>query len=103
VFEEKTIGTITIMLNLAIAVDIDRNNNSIIETNSGDTFVAPDWPQDCESQVVSYQKGSHTCRVVHLESFSEDVGQALTFIERAGLFAGKKPDWFVRLHELAGT
>lgn len=91
------------MLNLAIAVDVDRDNNSIIETNSGDTLVAPDWPQDCESQVVSYRKGSRTCRVVHLESMAEDVGQALTLIERSGLFSGKKPDWFVRLHELAAT
>jgi hypothetical protein len=89
------------MLNLAIAVDINRDNNSIIETNSGDTLVAPDWPQDCESQVVSYQKGSRTCRVVRLETLSQDIGQALALIERAGWVAGKKTDWFVRLQELA--
>lgn len=91
------------MLNLAIAVDVDRDNNSIIETNSGDTLVAPNWPQDCESQVVSYRKGSRTCRIVHLETLSKDIGQALTLIERAGFVAGKKTDWFVRLQELAVT
>ena len=77
------------MLNLAIAVDIDQDNNSIIETNSGDTLVAPNWPQDCESQVVSYRKSSRTCRVIHLRSLSEDIGQALALIERAHLFTGK--------------
>ena len=90
------------MLNLAIAVDIDRNNNSIVETNSGDTLVAQNWPQDCESQVVSYQKGSRTCRVVHLEALSNNIVQALALIERAGLADKKKPDWFVSLQELAG-
>ena len=91
------------MLNLAIAVDVDRNNNSVIETNSGDTFVAPNWPQDCESQVVSYRKGNRTCHVVSLETLSDDIGQALTLIQRSGLLAGRKPDWFVRLKELAVT
>lgn len=91
------------MLNLAIAVDVDRDENSVIETNSGDTLVAPNWPQDCEFQVVSYRKGSRTCRVVHLETLSDDIGQALTFIERSGFVSGKKPDWFVHLKELAAT
>jgi hypothetical protein len=89
------------MINLAIAIDVDRSDDSIIVTNSGDTLVAPNWPQDCESQVVSYRKGSRTCRIVHLETLSNDIGQALMLIERAGLVAGKKSDWFVRLQELA--
>jgi hypothetical protein len=91
------------MLNLAIAVDVDQNDNSIIETNSGDTLVAPDWPQDCESQVVSYRKGSRTCRVVHLETLSSDIGQALTLIALSDFVAGKKPDWFIRLQKLTST
>lgn len=89
------------MLNLAIAVDIDRDNNSIIETNSGDTLVAPKWPQDCESQVVSYQNGSRTCNIVNLETLADDINQALALIERANFIGGNKPDWFVRLQELA--
>jgi hypothetical protein len=91
------------VLNLAIAVDVDQNDNSIVETNSGDTLVAPDWPQDCESQVISYRKGSQTCRVVRLETLSSDIGQALALIERFNSVAGKKPDWFVRLQKLAGS
>ena len=91
------------MLNLAIAVDIDQKDNSIVETNSGDKFVAPDWPQDCESQVVAYRKGSRTCRVVRLETLSSDIGQALALIERFNFVAGKKPDWFVRLQKLTST
>lgn len=89
------------MLNLAIAVGADRSDNSIIETNSGDTLLAPDWPQDCESQVVSYRKGSRTCRVVRLETVSSDIGQALKLIESAGLLGEGKADWFVRLRDLA--
>jgi len=89
------------MLNLAIAVDVDRDDNSVILTNSGDRLVAPDWPQDCESQVVSYRNGSSTCSVVHLETLSGDISKALTLIECSGFVAGKKPDWFVRLEELA--
>ena len=91
------------MLNLAIALDINRDNDSIVETNSGVTLVAPDWPQDCESQVVSYRNGSETCRVVCLETLSKDIVQALASIERAGLVAGKKTDWFVRLQQLVVT
>jgi hypothetical protein len=89
------------MLNRAIAVDADRNNNSIIETDAGDILVAPDWPQDCESQIVSYRKGSRTCKVVYLEQLSEDINQALSLINRSGVVGRKKPEWFVRLHELA--
>ena len=89
------------MLNLAIAMDIDRNNNSIVETNSGDTLVAPDWPQDCEFQVVSYRKGGRTCRVVRIRELTGDIGQALALIEGAGLVAKKNADWFVRLREYA--
>lgn len=90
-------------MNLAIAVDTDRNENPIVETNSGDALVAPDWPQDCEFQVVSYRNGSRTCRVVHLKTVCEDLGQALTLIGRAGLIAEKDADWFVRLPEWAAT
>lgn len=88
------------MLNRAIAVDIDRHNNSIIETDTGDILVAPDWPQDCESQIVSYRTGSKTCRVVSLETLSEDIREAMALIESSGCFAGKKPDWFIRLKKL---
>jgi hypothetical protein len=89
------------MLNRAIAVDIDEHNNSIIETDTGDILVAPDWPQDCESQIVSYRKGGRTCRVVRLETLSNDISQTLTLINRSGALNGKKPEWFVRLQELA--
>jgi hypothetical protein len=89
------------MLDLAIAVDIDRNNNPIVETNSGDKLVAPRWPQDCEFQAVSYRKGTRTCRVVYLGELSKDIGQALALIERTGLVGETNSDWFIRLQELA--
>jgi hypothetical protein len=91
------------MLKLAIAVDTDRDDNPIIETNSGETLVAPKWPQDCESQVVSYRSGSPTCHIVDLETLADDISRALALIDRKKCIAGNKPDWFVRLQELTGT
>jgi len=91
------------MLNLAIAVNVDRNGNSIIETNTGDTLVVPRWPQDCEFQIVSYSKGDRTARVVHYDTLSEDIGHALDVIERGGCLGRNKPDWFGRLQEAAAA
>jgi hypothetical protein len=91
------------MLNLAIAVDIDRNGDSVIETNTGDILAAPSWPQDCEFQIVSYRKGSRTARIVYHDALSEDIGHALDVIARGGFLGRSKPDWFVRLQEAATT
>ena len=91
------------MLNLAIAVDVDRSGNSVIETNTGDVLVAPRWPQDCEFQIVSYRKGNRTARVVDYDTLSKDIGYALDAIERNGCIGRSKPDWFIRLQEAAAA
>ena len=91
------------MLNLAIAIDVDRDNNSIVETNSGEKLVAPDWPQDCEFQIVSYRKSNRTARVVDYFTLSEDISHALDAIERSSFLGRSKPDWFLRLKEAAAT
>ncbi len=89
------------MLNLAIAVDIDRERNSVIETNTGEILVAPDWPQDCEFQIVSYSKGSRIAHIVHYDTLSEDIGKALDVIEHGDFLGRSKPDWFARLKAVA--
>lgn len=91
------------MLNLAIAVDVDRDGNSVVETNAGDILIAPRWPQDSEFQIVSYSKRSRTACVVRHDTLSEDIGRALDLIERGGLLGHRKPDWFVRLKEAVVT
>ena len=91
------------MINLAIAVDFDRHNRSIIETNSGEILVSPDWPQDCESQVVSYRKGGREGHVVNLELLAEDIRQALAVIGEAHSFGRKRPDWFTRLQNVSAV
>ena len=87
------------MLNLAIAVDVNRQKESIVETNSGEVLVAPRWPQDCEAQVVSYRRGNRTCRIVYLGTLAQDIGEALTLIDQAGLLQRSKPDWYLRLRD----
>ncbi len=91
------------MINLAIAMDIDRDNNSIIETNCGKRLVAPDWPQDCEAKLVSFRKRSRIGCVVHLETLTDDIREALAFIEQQGAFATKKPNWFLRLQKISAV
>jgi len=45
------------MLDLAIEMDTDSRNTSIIETNHGVQLKAPDWPHDCEFQLVAAYSG----------------------------------------------
>jgi hypothetical protein len=91
------------MINLAIAMDIDRNNNSIIETNCGKRLVAPDWPQDCETKLVSFREKGRLARVVDLETLTEDIREALTLIDQQGAYAQKKPNWFLRLQKISAV
>ena len=89
------------MLNLAIAVDIDRKDRSIIETNSGKILVSPNWPQDYESQVVAYHKGSRNGYVIDLEELTEDIREMLALHKQKQFNARRKPDWLVRLERAA--
>ena len=40
------------MLDLAIFIDTDAKNTPIVETNNGVEMKAPDWPQDCDFQLI---------------------------------------------------
>ena len=90
------------MLDLAIEIDTDQKNISIIETNYGMQMKAPEWPNDCEFQLVAFNPSGDTCEIVGADGLSEDIGEALIALDRAAVFKGQKPDWYLRL-ELYAT
>jgi len=85
------------MLDLAISIDTDPANTTIIETNCGVRLKAPDWPQDCDFQLVAYDPSGDSCGVVSAEGLADDIGEALLMLDRAVSPAGEKPDWYRRL------
>jgi len=89
------------MLDLAISIDTDTRNTTIIETNNGLELKAPGWPQDCEFQLVAFNPSGETCEVVWAEDVAEDIGKALTTLDRAAPFKGRKPGWYRRLERYA--
>ena len=84
------------MLDLAISIDTDSTNTTIIETNHGVELKAPDWPQDCDFQLVAFDPLGETCEVVSAECLAEDIGEALEALGSTS-FNGGKPDWYRRL------
>jgi hypothetical protein len=85
------------MLDLAISIDTDQTNTTIIETNHGVELRAPDWPQDCDFQLVAFDPRGRSCEVIPAECVADDIGEALMTIERTAVFANDKPDWSLRL------
>jgi hypothetical protein len=90
------------MLDLAIEMDRDSRNTSIIETNHGVELKCPDWPHDCEFQLVAFNPSEDSCEVVWANGLAHDISEALRTIDSAALFKGQKPDWYRRL-ELYAT
>ena len=89
------------MLDLAISIDTDSTNTTVIETNCGATLKAPDWPHDCDFQLVAFSPSGKTCEVVSAESLAEDIGMALLTLNRAAALKGRKPGWYLRLTRCA--
>ena len=89
------------MLDLAISIDTDTKNTTIIETNNGAKLKAPDWPQDCDFQLVAFDPLRETCEVVPAESLAGDIGKALRRLDTAAPFRGRKPVWYRRLERYA--
>ncbi len=85
------------MLDLAISVDIDQKKIPIIETNHGVRLEAPDWPNDCDFQLVAFDASGRTCDIVPAEVLAGDIGEALTALDSVAAFERKKPDWYRRL------
>jgi|ERR1035441_1145886 hypothetical protein len=88
------------MLDLAIEINADARNIPIIETNHGLELKAPDWPHDCEFQLVGFDS-SGSCEVVFAECLAGDIGKALEALDGAAVFMGPKPDWYRSLERCA--
>lgn len=89
------------MLDLAISITTDSRNTTIIETNHGVRLKAPGWPQDCDFQLVAFDRSGGSCEVISAEGLAEDIGEALVALERAAPLRGRKPDWYRRLQRYA--
>lgn len=89
------------MLDLAISIDTDSRNTTIIETNHGVKLKAPGWPQDCDFQLVAFDPSGKSCEVISAESLAEDIGKALMTLDGATHFKGRKADWYRRLERYA--
>jgi hypothetical protein len=85
------------MLDLAISIDTDSTNATVIETNHGVTLKAPEWPQDCDFQLVAFSPTGRACEVVYADCLAEDIGEALAALNRAVSFDDRKADWYRRL------
>jgi hypothetical protein len=85
------------MLDLAIEIDTDSRNTSIVDTNHGVQLKCPDWPHDCDFQLVGFNPSEDSCEVVWADGLSEDIAEALFALDQAAVFEGRKPDWYLRL------
>jgi hypothetical protein len=89
------------MLDLAISIDTDSGNTTIIETNHGLALKAPEWPHDCDFQLVVFDGSGDRCEVVSAEGLAEDIGKALIMLNRIAAFKGRRPAWYRRLERYA--
>jgi hypothetical protein len=89
------------VLDLAIAVDTDPKGIAIVETNHGVTLKAPDWPHDCDFQLVGFSRSGGVCEVVGASELVEDIGKALMAIDKMAELKGRPPDWYRRLKRYA--
>jgi hypothetical protein len=85
------------MLDLAIEIDRDSRNTPIIVTNHGVQLKAPEWPHDCEFQLVAFNPSEDSCEVVWAACLADDIGEALIALDRSVPVEGRKPDWYRRL------
>lgn len=89
------------MLDLAISIDTDSTNTTVIETNHGVRLRAPEWPQDSDFQLVAFNPLGGSCEVVGADHLAQDIGNALALLNRAVPFNGRKPGWYRRLERYA--
>lgn len=85
------------MLDLAIFNDSYIPGIATIETNHGEELQAPDWPCDCDFQMVAFRPSEGTCGVVSAGELAYDIGKAVQWLHATGAFKHEKPDWFERL------
>ena len=85
------------MLDLAISINTDESGVTIIETNRGVELKAPQWPQDCDFQLVAFNPAVKTCEVIWTQQLTEDICSALSALDKTGALRKEKPDWYRRL------
>lgn len=89
------------MLKLAISIESDRTGATVVETNNGCVLRVMDWPQDCEFQLVAFSPRSKKGILVCADQLAEDIQQALSEMDAAGVTLREKPDWYRRLVQYA--
>jgi hypothetical protein len=87
------------MLDLAIAVDHDRQMTTLVETNRGRSLKAPGWPQDSDFHIVAFCPKQSTCDVVTAAELSTDISKLLRVVSSRRIFRGRKPAWLKRLEQ----
>jgi hypothetical protein len=89
------------MLDLAISIDTNFSGTDIIETNHGGVFEAPEWPRDCEFQLVAYRPSDKSCEVISATALAEDIGHAINALQMSDTFDGAQSEWYWRLKQYA--
>ena len=85
------------MLDIAISIETNAKGITVIETNHGSRLKAMSWPQDCESQLITFKPSSTTCDVIWPEQLADDIFSALKTLQAAKTLKGRKPNWYRRL------
>jgi hypothetical protein len=89
------------VLDLAISINTDSRNTTVIETNHGVKLRAPGWPQDCDFQLVAFDPPGEMCEVILTEGLAQDIRRALMTLDKARALRGRKPEWYRRLERCA--
>ena len=89
------------MIDLAIAMDTDQKGTTVIETNTGVKLKAPEWPRDCDFQLVAFSPTGKTCEIIFADQLAKDIKYALLRLESTGAMEKQKPDWYRRLNRYA--
>jgi hypothetical protein len=87
------------MLDLAIAVDHDRQMTTIVETNNGRSLKAPGWPQDSDFHLVAFGPKQRSCDVVAAAELAADISKLLGLLTSRRILRGSKPAWLKRLEQ----
>jgi len=87
------------MLDLAIAVDHDRQMTTIVETNLGRSLKSPGWPQDSDFHLVAFDPTQNSCDVVTASELAADISKLIRLVASRRILHGNKPVWFKRLEK----
>jgi hypothetical protein len=89
------------MIDLAISIDEDARGVTVVETNRGDRFAVPKWPQDSDFRLVVFSSNGKDCEVVPPRELAHDIALAVDAANRSLKPGSRKPDWYRRLKKCA--